>query len=377
MRAADEFRSRLRSSGTARATLAALRKRRAERVRLTDFAPRSSLTLPEHEVKKAAVPAIDAHNHLGRWLSHGGDWMSPDVRQLIDMMDSCNLRAIVNLDGRWGDELEANLDRYDRAHPGRFATFCHVDWAEFTRTGNAGRLIAQLEASARAGARGLKVWKDLGFTVRDPADELIVPDDPRLDDLWDAAGALGLPVLIHTGDPRAYSLPVDRHNERLEELLRWPTLRRSTPGTHSFDRLLDSFEAVVRSHPGTTFVGAHCANAVEDLGRVDRLLAETSNLVIDISARASELGRQPRAARELVLRHPDKVLFGTDVFPFRPDEVAIYFRLLETADEYFPYSTADVPLQGRWNIYGLDLPTQVLSAVYRDNALRVIPGLTA
>ncbi|MFZ4519925.1 MAG: amidohydrolase family protein [Microthrixaceae bacterium] len=364
--------------GGLRAGLRRIRNRvagaRVRRLRLADWAPVPTLAVPAHPVAAAAVPAIDAHNHLGRWLSSDGSWMEPDVGRAIDMMDRANVRTVVNLDGRWGAELAANLDRYDRPHPGRFATFCHVDWAEFTRTGRCEPLVRMLREGGDAGAVGLKVWKDLGFSVRDPGGELVLPDDPRLGDLWDAAGELQLPVLMHTGDPAAFFRPVDRHNERIEELTRWPGLRRHGRPP-ALGRLLDAFESVVERHPDTTFIGAHVANRAEDLAAVGALLDRCPNLVVDLSARASELGRQPRAARELILAHPDRVLFGTDVFPLRSEEWAVYFRLLETEDEHFAYSASEVPVQGRWRISGLGLPPEVLEAVYRTNARRVITRL--
>src|SRR5579872_3641651 len=94
---------------------------------LQDFAPRPTLVTDSHTVDRARFPAIDAHNHLGRWLRAEHDWVVQDVPALLETMDACNLTCIVNLDGMWGDELEANLDRYDRAHPGRFITFAHSD----------------------------------------------------------------------------------------------------------------------------------------------------------------------------------------------------------------------------------------------------------
>ena len=96
---------------------------------LRDYRPRASLRLPEHEVARARFPAVDAHNHLGRWLTPDGDWSVPHVRALIETMDAANVDAVVNLDGMWGDELSLNLARYDDAYLGRFATFCHLDWA--------------------------------------------------------------------------------------------------------------------------------------------------------------------------------------------------------------------------------------------------------
>lgn len=342
---------------------------------LRAYRPRSRLRVPEQEVARAQVPAIDAHNHLGRWLTEG--WAA-DPSELLEVMGSCNVVALTNLDGGWGDELEANLDRYDRAHPGRFATFCHLDWREAAVPGFGDRLADGLARSAAAGAKGLKVWKDLGLRVRDDLGELLMPDDARLAPVWASCAETGLPVLIHTGDPVAFFDPLDARNERLEELLEhpdwWVGDRERFP---SFDRLLDAFESLVAGTPRTVFVGAHVGGFAEDLGWVRRMLDTYPNLHVDLAARVSELGRQPRAARDLLLAHADRVLFGTDAFP--PDEeiYRIHFRFLETADEHFAYSTEDVPPQGRWTISGLDLPEEVLAAVYARNARRVIPGLDA
>jgi predicted TIM-barrel fold metal-dependent hydrolase len=350
-------------------------------LRLRDWRPESKLVVPAHPVERARFPAIDAHNHLGRWLSEWagdvpGAWTVADVGALLELMDACNLRAIVNLDGRWGDELEANLDRYDRAHPGRFATCCHVDWAAAVSSGDiGGATAASLRESVRAGAKGIKVWKDLGLHVRDDRGELILPDDGRLAPLWEACAAAGAPVFVHTADPVAFFDPVDARNERYEQLHVYPEWSFADPSFPRFDRLIDALEALVAGHPDTTFVGVHAGGYAENLGRVGSMLDRYANYHVDIAARVAELGRQPRAARELVVSHPKRVLFGIDEFPPERENYAVYFRFLETADEHFPHSTEEVPLMGRWAISGLDLPDDVLRAVYAQNAERLLPSL--
>lgn len=341
---------------------------------LASYRPRSSLRTATTSLDRARFPAVDAHNHLGRWLTD--DWAAPDVGELLDLMDRCNLAAIVNLDGLWEDELEANLDRYDRAHPGRFATFAQLDWRVTEEAGFGEQLAEQVRRAADAGAKGLKVWKDLGLHLADERGARLAPGDERLASVWEAAADVALPVLIHTGDPLAFFGPLDERNERLEELSQHPDWwfgdRARFPG---FDDLLASFERLVATHPRTTFIGAHVAGAAEDLAWVDRMLTTYANLYVDIAARIGELGRQPRAARALFEGHPTRVLFGTDEFPPTREVYAIHLRFLETADEHFAYSIEDPPPQGRWAISGLDLSDDLLSGVYRDNAVRLIPAL--
>ena len=350
-------------------------------LRLRDWRPEPKVVLPAHRVTRARFPAIDAHNHLGRWLA---GWVGDDPEAytvidpdaLLELMAACNLRAIVNLDGRWGDELERNLDRYDRRYPGRFATFCHVDWMSAVGSGDVGAAAAaSLRESVRAGANGIKVWKDLGLHVRDERGELILPDDRRLSPLWEAAVELHVPVFIHTADPVAFFDPVDERNERYEQLIAEPDWSFADPSFPRFERLIDSLEALVAGNPDTTFVAVHVCGYAENLGWVGRMLDTYPNLHVDIAARVAELGRQPRAARALIESHPDRVLFGIDEFPPAAENYEIYFRFLETADEQFPHSTEDVPLMGRWAISGIDLPDEVLRKVYADNALRIVPGL--
>jgi predicted TIM-barrel fold metal-dependent hydrolase len=344
-------------------------------IKLRDYLPRAAVRRQLTDVPRARVPAVDAHNHLGRWLTE--DWASIDVRSLIEVMESCNVETIVNLDGMWGDELDANLDRFDRSHPERFVTFAQWDRGLFARDGWS-ELSDLVADTARRGARGLKVWKDLGLHLRDGRGELVMPDDERLDPVWDTCAGAGLPVTIHVGDPVAFFEPLDRYNERLEELLIHPDWwfgdRSRFP---PFDRIMESLESLIARRPDVTFIGAHVLCCAEDLAWVGRILDAYPNAHADIGARIAELGRIPRATRELIVRHADRFLFGTDLFPPEASIYATHFRFLETADEHFPYDPWDdqPPTEGRWAIGGLDLPDDVLARVYAGNAHRLIPGL--
>jgi alpha-galactosidase len=342
---------------------------------LRSWEPRTQLSVHRSEVLAPRFPVIDAHSHLGRWLTDDGSWMVEDPAALVDLMDRCGVRAMVNLCGRFGAELEENVARYDAAYPGRFATFCHVDWEELSAPGFGERIAAGLAASVAAGAKGLKVWKDLGLHRRDHRGDLVLLDDERLGPLWAAAADLGIPVAVHTADPKAFFEPVDAHNERLEQLLRYPQWSFASPEFPRFERLIDALETVVAANPGTTFIGVHGGCYPENLGRVGDMLDRYPNYHIDISARLAELGRQPRATRDLFVRHPDRVLFGTDTFP--PDERSyhLHYRFLETGDEKFPHDPDSSRLMGRWEIDGVDLDDDTLRAVYAGNAARLVPAL--
>lgn len=341
-------------------------------LQLVDWAPRPQVSLPVTRVTRAAAPTIDVHNHLGRWLTT--DWCAPDVAALLAMMDDAGVETVVNLDGLWGDELDANLDRYDRAHPGRFLTFCQVDWTLLGRRGGELEIQEQLRDSAARGARGVKVWKNVGLTVTGSDGELVQPDDQRVVDVLTLAGELGLPVLIHVADPKAFFDPLDAHNERFDELAGQPDWSFADRSRYpSFAQLLDAFERLLVATPGTRYIGAHVGCVAEDLDHVERLLRAAPNLVVDIAGRLGELGRQPRRFRRLVEAFPDRVLFGTDAFPLSAEQLQVHFRFLETEDESFDYAPGEeIPPQGRWQISGAGLPAQLLPGLYAGNARRVL-----
>ena len=349
-------------------------------LRLADFRPRSQLRV-RHAAAPArpTLPAIDAHNHLGPTpFSDGWDDRSPE--DLAAALDASNIEAIVDLDGGWGEALRRELEHWAPLC-GRVAVFAGLDYAMWATRPDFGEIEAvRLRAAADAGARGLKVWKVLGLRARDPAGRLVPVDDQRLDPVWDAAGALHLPVTIHVADPIAFFEPLNATNERCEELRAhpdwhfWPAHSRGRPddGFPRFDELIDGLEAVVARHPATTFIGAHVGCAAEDLGRVSGMLEAYPNFHVDIAARIAELGRQPYTAREFLLRWSDRVLFGTDVPP-DPAAWAVYARFLETHDESFEYEPGGGPgSQGRWLIHGLGLTGDALHAIYADNARRLI-----
>jgi len=329
-------------------------------LRLSDFHPRSMLVTPVHEPKRAKFPAVDYHNHLD----------AQDPAAVLKVMDECAIERIVNITMRVGDEALAMIRRFHSSAPGRFATYAWMDWTGLQRPGFYSQCAGELERMVEHGACGMKIWKDLGTSLKDSNGSLLRVDDERLAPMFEKAAELGVPVMFHTADPDAFFLPVDERNERFEELAAHPAWSFSST---QFDKqeLLQQRDRVFARHPRTTFVAAHVAERGEDLSYVSGLLEKHPNVLVDIGARTAELGRQPYTAREFFLKHSDRILFGTDLVP----EVGMYrlhFRFLETADEYFEYPS-HASRQGRWNIYGLFLPDDVLRRVYRDNALRLLP----
>lgn len=333
-------------------------------LRLSDFAPRPTLTVAEHTIKQPRFPVIDYHNHL--------DSLDPDG--VLRVMDGCSVEKLINITMRTGQAALDIVDRFHRAAPDRFYSYGWMDWSGIELPSFVQLSLDRLERLVEHGVRGIKFWKDLGLSVRDGSGALLRIDDERLAPLFEKAAELGIPVMFHTSDPDAFFMPIDRFNERYEELAAHPDWSFcGSPASKA--ELIEQRNRVFARHPKTTFVGAHLAEGSENLASVAALLDQHPNLYVDISARVAELGRQPYTARTFLLNYADRILFGTDLLP-EVEMYRLYYRFLETADEYFEYPS-HASRQGRWNIYGVFLPDDVLRKIYRDNALKLLNVRTA
>jgi predicted TIM-barrel fold metal-dependent hydrolase len=349
---------------------------------LDRFRPKSMLQVESHLTTRAKFPVVDVHMHPRIRLHHDPAQLDEYVR----VMDAQNIAVSVSLDGGLGENLREHMAYLWPKYRERFVIFANVEWqgsgkAEDPASWDCqrpdfGRRTAQLLAQAKeAGASGLKVFKDLGLVYKNPDGSFIRVDDPRWDPIWQACGELGFPVLIHSGDPAAFFLPIDETNERWEELHRRPEWSFYAPDFPKREEILQAFLNIVERHPKTKFIGAHVANNAEDLKWVAAALDKYPNLYAETAARIAELGRQPYTARKFLIDYADRVLFGTDG-PRTPGRLHAHWRFFETNDEYFPYSEAPFPPQGFWNIYGVGLPDDVLKQLYHENAAKLISGVS-
>lgn len=323
------------------------------------FQPRSTLVTPVHLPQRARFPVIDYHNHL--------DALNPS--DVLHVMDACGIEHIINITMKTGDDAVAMIDKFRAVDASRFSAIGWMDWSDVAHPDFVDRTLRRLDRLVSHGAKGIKFWKDFGLTVCDAEGTVLRIDDERYAPIFERAAKLKIPVMFHTADPDAFFLPIDEHNERYEELAAHPEW--GFAGSHFSKReLLDQRDRVFARHPETTFIAAHVAECGENLSRVAKMLETFPNVYIDVSARASELGRQPYTARELFLKFADRILFGADLLP-EESMYRLYFRFLETADEYFDYPS-HASRQGRWSIYGLFLPDSVLRKVYGENALKLL-----
>jgi predicted TIM-barrel fold metal-dependent hydrolase len=359
-------------------------------LQLADFQPRSMLHVPETKVPRPRYPVIDIHTHLsvtaksdnGVGIGEAMKYFAP-VEALLPLMDRKNIRVMVNLTGGAGKGLEEAIRKFQQPYPERFVTFTEPWWERTNQPGYSDFQADEIVRAHDAGARGLKILKTLGLYLREGLSKgpLVKVDDRRFDSMWETCGSLGMPVAIHVSDPEAFFLPTDRFNERFEELNNHPDWSFYGHDFPSNAELLEARNRVLARHPKTQFIVLHVGNNAENLPYVGECMDRFPNMHVELGARIGELGRQPRMARKFFERYQDRILFGTDAVPhgtdtpqqvFDDELYEIYYRFLETEDEYFDYAPAPVPPQGRWRIYGLGLPDGILKKVYYENAAQLL-----
>ncbi len=337
-----------------------------ENMSVEEYEPVSTLVVDQHPRDQAKYPFIDVHSHHFR----ADMFTDEEMAEVVTDMDSINMAVAVNLSGGSDEKLAAVVESMKGRYPTRFVVFANVNFDGIGEPGWTEKAVAQLVEDVANGAQGLKIYKSLGLGIVDANGERVPVNDLRIDPIWAKCGELGIPVLIHSGEPSSFWSPRDRFNERWLELKQRPERYRDTAEYPSWKEIMGEQHDVFRKHPKTTFINAHLGWYGNDLGAMAKLLDEIPNMHTELGAVLAELGRQPRAARQFLIDYKDRVMFGKDAWDV--DEYRVYFRTLETADEYFDYYRKR---HAHWKLYGLDLPDDVLRHIYYQNALRVIPGI--
>ena len=371
---------------------------------LNDYLPKSIYRIPVTEVPRAKFRIFDGHDH-----GHG----PLSVAEMIRIMDKVGVEKTVVFTN------EGTVDRFNEVardysgHADRFEFWCMLDLRGVDEAGFGPNAIRSLEACHRAGAKGIGELHDKGRGIfsgqatathrsggasgdrhrtgqsalnggpaythdpsPSPGPNAAIgphPDDPRLDELWERAGQLGMPISFHTSDPIWSYQPMDSTNDGLMNGWTWRIILE--PGTYGHDQLIDSLESAVKKHPKTLFIACHLCNLDYDLTRLGQMFDRNPNLYADIAARFAETAPIPRFVRQFLTKYSDRIVYGTDV-TYDEDFFSATFRILETEDEHFylrgKAGSANFNFNYHWALNGFGLPDDVLKKIYYENMANIM-----
>ena len=343
---------------------------------IEDYSPISTLVVPQNPKTRSKFPFIDVHSH---------HWNMPimNLDNLIEEMDSLNMKYQINLSGSGlavfsgkQDLMDLNLSKsinnVKKNYPERFGVFVNLDLSKIGRKDFKLNTEKYLLNASKIGATGLKIYKNLGLNLKDGEGNRVKVDDDRLQFIWEKCAELNLPVLIHSGEPIAFFLNIDKYNERWLHAKQRPSSFRPSDKYPSFEIVMSEQYNMFKKNPKTTFINAHMGWYGNNLSKLDQQLIDLPNVYVEFGAVINELGRQPVSARKFFIKHQDRILFGKD--NYNKEEYHLYFQVLETSDEYIEYFRKR---HGLWRLYGLNLPDSVLKKVYHQNALKIFPSINS
>ena len=343
---------------------------------IDEYSPISTLVVPQNPKTRSKFPFIDVHSH---------HWNMPimNLDNLIEEMDSLNMKYQINLSGSGlavfsgkQDLMDLNLSKsinnVKKNYPERFGVFVNLDLSKIGRKDFKLNTEKHLLNASKIGAIGLKIYKNLGLNLKDGEGNRVKVDDDRLQFIWEKCAELNLPVLIHSGEPIAFFLNIDKYNERWLHAKQRPSSFRPSDKYPSFEIVMSEQYNMFKKNPKTTFINAHMGWYGNNLSKLDQQLIDLPNVYVEFGAVINELGRQPVSARKFFIKHQDRILFGKD--NYNKEEYHLYFQVLETSDEYIEYFRKR---HGLWRLYGLNLPDSVLKKVYHQNALKIFPSINS
>jgi uncharacterized protein len=342
---------------------------------IEEYSPKSSLVVDQNPKSRSKFPFVDVHSH---------QWKMPvmDFTDLIAEMDSLNMGYMINLSGSGFGTFAGSQDLMDisltksienvksQGLTNRFGVFVNVDFNKIDDEDFAVNNVRIIKDAVKQGAIGLKVYKNLGLNLKDESGNRVMVDDKRLNPIWEICGELKIPVLIHSGEPSPFFDPIDKHNERWLHARQKPASFRSPEEYPSFEVVMQEQYNMFENNPKTVFINAHLGWYGNDLDKLSEQLDNLPNVYTEIGAVIAELGRQPIRAKQFFVDHQDRVLFGKDTY--KKSEYNVYFRILETNDEYFDYYRKR---HAHWKMYGLNLPDSILKKLYYKNALKLFPSI--
>ncbi|QGZ43340.1 amidohydrolase family protein [Pseudoduganella flava] len=324
------------------------------------------------------VPKIDAHLHL-----HGAS-----QEAFLALARKDNFKALtINVDYPDFPPLDRQRNvaaALARAHPDRVAWAATFSTAGFEAPGWSDATLKDLDGALAAGAVGVKVWKNIGMSLRDGRGRLVMVDDARFDRVFDGLAQRGVMVLGHQGEPHNCWLPLERmtvKNDR-EYFKAHPAYHMyAHPEMPSYEQQMAARDRLLAKHLDLRFVGVHLASLEWDVDRLAAFLDAHPTASVDVAARIGQLQyqsqRDRRRVRDFFVKYQDRLMYGSDLAQSEEQDDAAFVADLDTVwrRDWRYFVTADsfkVPeLDGQ--VRGLALPRAVVDKLYRLNAEKAYP----
>jgi uncharacterized protein len=329
----------------------------ADNLKLKDYRPVSIYKIPVTNVLRAKYTAIDVHVHGAR--------NDETIAQNIKVMDACGIEKAIILSGASGARFDAIVNMYAK-YGNRFEIWCGFDYTGYDKPGYGPEAVKELERCVKNGAKGVGelMFKGKG-SPPSSGRSIILPDDPRLDPLFEKCADLKVPVNLHVAEDIWMYEKIDSTNDGLMNASKWQV--KSEYGTKTHQEMINSLENTIRKHPRTTFIAAHLADCCADLAVLGNFFDKYPNFFADIAARLGEIAPIPKFSHEFIEKYQDRIVYGTDFSAMNEKNYRVTFRVQETADEHFyDYYQYHSPM------YGLYLSDVTLKKLYKDNIVKIM-----
>lgn len=323
-----------------------------------------------------SILKIDSHVHINSDKGYFEEVALADNFALITLgVDHSDSASV----GRQQENAVLSSQKF----PGRvfYGPTFYFDTTGWGTPGWSSRVISSLDNYLSKGGITVKIWKNIGMTVRDRSGKFIMSDDPALDPVYDYIKGRGIPVTGHLGEPRNCWLPLDQmtvssdSNYFAENPQYHMFLHPEYP---SYEDQIDARDNMLALHPDLTFIGCHLGSLEWDVDSLALRLDRFPNMAVDMSARICHLQYQSASdrnrVRDFCIKYQDRLLYGTDTGDSGGSDPGEFKkRMHETWMDDWKYFATDEKMTSdkfRADFTGLKLPKEVINKIYNENAVK-------
>lgn len=145
----------------------------------------------------------------------------------------------------------------------------------------------------------------------------------------------------------------------------------------SKETILSARDRILARFPKLRVVGAYLGSYAEDLKALAKRLDAYLNFGVDLAARLRHLLDVDRETLlQFLEKYQDRIIYGSDyVMGQAHDEQIATAPLVQANRDWSVFvNSGTVKLQDR-EVRALDLPNRMIRKIFRDNAVRWIPGI--